>query len=220
MVAGPALHHGRDLGDGRALGGAHIIAAGGHAGQEAHLVIQAEQPAQAKAGIEMIARPRRDERLGRERPLHHGHFALADGQRVRNRVDDQRARLETFRQLQTEFHQSLRRRRRGFKPEDFADFVRFLFVQAQDHVEVLFKSPDQIQRAQNVLARAFLRVGQVKEKDAPRPFHRRANLLEDRFPEIAHVREHRPVDKAHQVRAAELFRRSGRARSGPGCFPR
>ena len=52
----------------------------------------------------------------------------------------------------------------GLQAEIFADFVAFLFVQPEDDVEIFLESGDQFQRAENVFAGAFLRIGEVYEE--------------------------------------------------------
>src|ERR1035438_4540894 len=51
---------------------------------------------------------------------------------------------------------------------------------------------------------ALLGVGEVDEQFATRAFHAGTDLLEDGGPNVAHMREHGPVDEADEVGAAEL----------------
>src|SRR5664280_579935 len=91
----------------------------------------------------------------------------------------------------------------GVEAKVLSDFGAFLLVQAEDHVEVSLERGDQLQGAQDVSVSALLGVGKVDEEFAARAFHARADLFEDGGPDVAHVREHGPVDEADEVSTAE-----------------
>src|ERR1035441_4387019 len=92
----------------------------------------------------------------------------------------------------------------GLQAKVVPDLTAFLFVQAEDDVKVLLEGGDQLQGVVDVSLGALLGVGEVDEQLAARPFQAGTDLLEDGGPDVAHMREHGPVDEANEVSAAEL----------------
>ena len=69
---GPVAEHLDEFGDAGALAIADVVAAGGDAQQDAAFVVEAEKFAEAKAGVEMVARAGGDDGLCDEGAVHEG----------------------------------------------------------------------------------------------------------------------------------------------------
>src|SRR6266446_5103301 len=81
--------------------------------------------------------------------------------------------------------------------EYFSDGTSFLFIQTQDHIKMLLELGNEVESAENVRSRPFLRVCQINKKLAPGRLHARANLIKHRRPDVAHVCQHGPIDETN-----------------------
>ncbi len=110
---------------GRALAGAHVEAAGGDAGQQAAVGWQAQQLAQAEAGIEMIARAGRDFGFGGEGALDQRRAIGPGGQRVGCRMDDDGVHADALVDVFAELQQPVRRMVAGIQAQVLPDLICF-----------------------------------------------------------------------------------------------
>src|ERR1044071_10154614 len=88
--ARPFVQHFYELGKGRALGGADVVTAGGHAREQAEGVVEAEQFPEAKAGVEMVPGAGGDFGFGNVGTFDDLGGVAADGEGIGHRVDDDR----------------------------------------------------------------------------------------------------------------------------------
>src|ERR1041385_8246697 len=108
------------------------MAAGRHAGEQAKIGLESQQFAEAKTGIEMVARAGGDFWFRRERSLDNESAIRPAGQRVGGRVNDQRIDLQPLVDVAAQVQQILRLPSAALQAERFADFVTFLFIQAEN----------------------------------------------------------------------------------------
>src|SRR3954471_13013891 len=139
LTGHPIPQHLHQVVNGRALCRLHIRAAGCDANENAGFIVEAEQFAEAKPRVEMVACPRGDQWLSHERPHYGRGHSLAHCQRVGDRVHHQGIDLELLLNFAGEAAKAFTRPIGMAEPENFRDLMCLLLIQAENHVEVFFK---------------------------------------------------------------------------------
>src|SRR5205807_2293033 len=133
------------------------------AGKQALLGREAEQLAETKAGVKMVARAGGDLRFGSKRARNQGCILRTGSEGIGGGMDNDGVHRDTKMNFFAEGGQAFGGAIAGVKAKIPANFATLLLVETQRDVEVFLKGGDQFQRAQNIFAGALFGVGEVYE---------------------------------------------------------
>src|SRR5262245_1225060 len=112
----------------------------------------------------MVTGPSGELRLRRKRPLHNEVAVRSRPHRIGGRVDDHCLHANARMNVPAQTEHALRRAVAYCQTKGSSDLAAFFFVQAKHDIEIFLESCDQIQRASDILGRALLWIGEVKEQ--------------------------------------------------------